>query len=359
MHSLWFDVSFHEEGQRLDLFLSRCCPLFSRRRIQVLIKDGHVLVNDAKARPSYPVSAGDRIRLDPPPPQRLSVEPENIPIDILYQDDDLLVLDKGAGMAVHPAPGSWDGTLVNALLYHCSDLSGINGLLRPGIVHRLDKDTTGLMVVAKNDGAHRGLAAQLESRSVERCYAALAWGHPRQDRGRIDAAIGRNPRDRKKMAVVEEGRAAVTHFEVVERYAFLCLLDLRLETGRTHQIRVHLQHEGHPVFGDPLYGGVNRIRGIKGEFRRRAKELQEMIHRQALHARTLRFEHPRSSVPMEFTAELPADFSRLLEALRQGPESGELPSGQVGAGQAGKRNHHVPWEKGRSFRSRTGDRGVP
>ena len=316
MHSMRFDVTSREKGQRLDLFLTGCCPLLSRRRIQVLIKGGHVLVNGAKMRPSYPVEAGDRIRMDPPPPERLSVEPENIPLVILYQDDDLLVLDKGAGMAVHPAPGSWEGTLVNALLYHCRDLSGINGWLRPGIVHRLDKDTTGLMVVAKNDEAHRGLAAQLASHSIQRSYTALVWGNPQRDRGRIDAPIGRNPRDRKKMAVVEGGRAAATHFQVEERFAFLCLLDLRLETGRTHQIRVHLQHEGHPVFGDPLYGGVNRIRGIKGEFRRRARELQELIHRQALHARSLRFEHPRSRAPMQFTAELPADFSRLLEALR-------------------------------------------
>ena len=316
MHSMRFDVTSREKGQRLDLFLTGCCPLLSRRRIQVLIKGGHVLVNGAKTRPSYPVDAGDRIRMDPPPPERLSVEPENIPLVILYQDDDLLVLDKGAGMAVHPAPGSWEGTLVNALLYHCRGLSGINGWLRPGIVHRLDKDTTGLMVVAKNDEAHRGLAAQLASHSIQRSYTALVWGNPQRDRGRIDAPIGRNPRDRKKMAVVEGGRAAATHFQVEERFAFLCLLDLRLETGRTHQIRVHLQHEGHPVFGDPLYGGVNRIRGIQGEFRRRARELQELIHRQALHARSLRFEHPRSRAPMQFTAELPADFSRLLEALR-------------------------------------------
>ena len=316
MHSMRFDVTSREKGQRLDLFLTGCCPLLSRRRIQVLIKGGHVLVNGAKMRPSYPVDAGDRIRMDPPPPERLSVEPENIPLVILYQDDDLLVLDKGAGMAVHPAPGSWEGTLVNALLYHCRGLSGINGWLRPGIVHRLDKDTTGLMVVAKNDEAHRGLAAQLASHSIQRSYTALVWGNPQRDRGRIDAPIGRNPRDRKKMAVVEGGRAAATRFQVEERFAFLCLLDLRLETGRTHQIRVHLQHEGHPVFGDPLYGGVNRIRGIKGEFRRRARELQELIHRQALHARSLRFEHPRSRAPMQFTAELPADFSRLLEALR-------------------------------------------
>ena len=316
MRIMQFHVSSHDKGQRLDLFLSRCCSLFSRSRIQVLIKDGHILVNGEKMRSSYSVCAGDRISIDSPPPQRLAVKPENIPLDILYQDDDLLVLDKSANMAVHPAPGSWEGTLVNALLYHCRDLSGINGLLRPGIVHRLDKGTTGLMVVAKNDEAHRGLAVQLERRVIERHYTALVWGHPREDRGQIEAAIGRNPRDRKKMAVVEGGRAAVTHFEVVERFDFLSKLDLRLKTGRTHQIRVHLQHKGHPVFGDPIYGGVNRIRGIKAEFRRRAEVLQELIHRQALHARTLRFDHPRNGTPMEFTAEFPADFARVLAAAR-------------------------------------------
>ncbi len=316
MRIMQFQVSSQEARQRLDLFLSRCSSQFSRRRIQVLIKDGRVLVNGEKRRPSYSICAGDRISIDPPAPRPLAVEAENIPLDIVYQDDDLLVLDKSASMAVHPAPGSWEGTLVNALLYHCSDLSGINGLLRPGIVHRLDKDTTGLMVVAKNDDAHRGLAAQLESHAIERHYTALVWGHPREDRGRIEAAIGRNPRDRKKMAVVDGGRAAVTHFEVVERLAFLSMLDLRLETGRTHQIRVHLQYKGHPVFGDPVYGGGKKIRGINAEFRPRAKILQGLIHRQALHSRTMRFDHPRSGVPMEFAAELPADLTRLLEAGR-------------------------------------------
>ena len=227
------------------------------------------------------------------------------------------MLDKAAGMTVHPAPGSWQGTLVNALLHHCRDLSGINGVLRPGIVHRLDRNTTGLLIVAKNDAAHRGLAAQLEAHCIERRYAALVWGQLQEEEGRIDAPIGRHPRDRKLMAVVEDGRAAVTRFAVVEHFQFLSLLDLRLETGRTHQIRVHLQHCGHPVFGDPAYGGRNRVHGIRPEYRLQADHHLGLIDRQALHARRLRFTHPTAGRPMEFEAELPADLARLIAAARQ------------------------------------------
>ena len=309
-------VSPHDPEQRLDLFLSERCAELSRTRIQTLIKAGEVQVNGKAVRPSYLIKAGDRIALEVPDPRPLEVLSEPIPLDIVYEDGDLLVVDKGAGMTVHPAPGSWEGTLVNALLHHCDDLSGINGVLRPGIVHRLDKETTGLLVVAKNDAAHRGLAAQLEAREISRRYAALVWGHPVDERGTVDAPVGRHPRNRKKNAVVEGGRAAVTHFAVTERFAFASLLELRLETGRTHQIRVHMQHMGHPVFGDPVYGGRNRVEGIRPEFRRRAQEMLGLIERQALHARQLRFRHPRTGEEMTFAAELPEDMARAIEMGR-------------------------------------------
>lgn len=310
------EVSPEEAPQRLDLFLSRHCPDLSRSRLQGLIKDGTVRVNGQPARSSYQIRPADHIDLELPAPTELRVNPEAIPLNILYEDEDLLVLDKGPDMTVHPAPGSWQGTLVNALLHHCRDLSGINGVLRPGIVHRLDRNTTGLLVVAKNDMAHRQLAAQLQRRVLERRYSALVWGRPRLLQGRIEASVGRHPRDRKKMGVVAGGRAALTHYQVAESFAFLSLLDLRLETGRTHQIRVHLQHLGHPVFGDPVYGGRAPIRGLQPAQRLRADELLQLIARQALHARNLRFAHPRSGEWLEFSAPLPADMETLLAAVR-------------------------------------------
>jgi len=306
-------VSPQDRAQRLDLFLSRRCPELSRTRIQSLIKEGAVRVNQHSARPSYQIQPGDRIDLNEPEPVPLEVRPEDIPLDIPFEDDDLLVVDKPAGMTVHPAPGVWEGTLVNALLACCRDLSGINGVLRPGIVHRLDRNTSGLLVVAKNDAAHRGLAAQLETRRLQRRYTSLVWGHP-EDEGRIDAPVGRHPRDRKKMAVVAAGRQAVTHFRTVERFVFLSLMDLRLETGRTHQIRVHLQHLGHPVFGDPVYGGRSRTHGIRPEFRRGAAAMLGMIARQALHARELRFRHPRTGEEMGFVSPLPEDLAAVVAA---------------------------------------------
>jgi 23S rRNA pseudouridine1911/1915/1917 synthase len=309
-------VSPEEAPQRLDLFLSRHCPDLSRSRLQGLIKEGAVRVNGQPSRSSYQIRPADCIDLEVPVPAELSVAAEAIPLDIVFEDEDLIVLNKGSDMTVHPAPGSWQGTLVNALLHHCRDLSGINGVLRPGIVHRLDRDTTGLLVVAKNDTTHRRLAAQLQSRKLERRYSALVWGRPRLPLGRIEAPVGRHPRDRKKMGVVAGGRAALTHYQVVESFAFLSLLDLRLETGRTHQIRVHLQHLGHPVFGDPVYGGRTPVRGLSPEQRLRAGELLQLIPRQALHARSLRFAHPRSGEPIELSAPLPADLETLLAALR-------------------------------------------
>jgi len=309
-------VSPQDPSQRLDLFLHQRCPDLSRTRVQALIKRGAVCVNDQTVRPSYQVQSGDRIELEVPEPEPLEVPPEDIPLDIRYEDADLLVVDKVAGMTVHPAPGSWTGTLVNALLHHCSDLSGINGVLRPGIVHRLDKETTGLLVVAKNDIAHRHLAAQLEARRITRRYTALVWGDLSEEDGSVDAPIARHPHDRKKMGIVASGRRAVTHYAVVERFPFLTLLDLKLETGRTHQIRVHLQHLHHPVFGDPTYGGRNRTHGIRPEYRRRAEQLLALIDRQALHARQLTFRHPRTEAELTFTSELPADIAAVLAAAR-------------------------------------------
>ena len=309
-------VTAEEEHQRLDLLLGPYCEGLSRSRIQTLIKEGAITVADRVERASYKVRQGDRIDIDLPDPKLLAVEPQPIPLDILFEDRDLLVVNKPAGMTVHPAPGVWRDTLVNALLHHCRDLSGINGVLRPGIVHRLDRDTTGLLVVAKNDRSHRLLAAQLEARTMRRSYRAIIWGTLASDEVEVDEPIGRHPRDRKLMAVVATGRNALTRFSMVERYPFLSLVEARLKTGRTHQIRVHLLHLGHPVFGDPTYGGRNRVGGIRSDHASRARQLLAMIDRQALHAQRLRFTHPASGRSMEFEVDPPEDFVSLVEAAR-------------------------------------------
>ena len=310
------EVQEIEVDQRLDLFLRQRCPELSRSRIQTLVKDGDVCVNGAAVRPAYLVQAGDRIEMAMPALQILEVVPEHIPLDIVYEDGDLLVVNKASGMTVHPAPGAPDGTLVNALLHHCVDLSGINGVLRPGIVHRLDKQTSGLMVVAKSDRAHRHLAEQLHERQIERHYNALLWGIPKEEHGTVDAPLGRSAKNRKKMGVVEEGRFARTHYSVMERHDFTSLVELKLETGRTHQIRVHMQHMGHPVFGDPVYAGRERTEGIRPEMRRRARWMLSLIKRQALHARQLRFLHPSTGKAMAFCADWPSDMSDVIEAAR-------------------------------------------
>ena len=304
------------QSQRLDLFLHELAPELSRSRIQALIKEGSALVNGEVRRPSYLVRPGDEVFLDSPDPRPVTLVPEAIALDVLHEDSQLLVLDKPPGMTVHPAPGSWQGTLVHALLHHCTDLSGINGELRPGIVHRLDRDTSGLMVVAKSDAAHRHLAKQLEDRTMGRTYTALVWGVTREQASKIEAPLGRHPKDRKLVAVVHGGRNAVTHYETVERFQFTSLLKLRLETGRTHQIRVHLKHIGHPVFGDPSYGGRSRAKGLEGMRQRSADSLLSLIQRQALHAHQLEFVHPGTEELMRFQRDPPSDMNEVISSVR-------------------------------------------
>jgi len=273
----------------------------SRSQVQLWIADGHVSVNDGPVKSNYKVSSGDHILLKVPEPSRVEIIPEDLPLEVAYEDADVIVVNKPRGMVVHPAPGHSSGTLVNALMYHCKDLSGINGELRPGIVHRIDKDTTGLIMAAKNDKAHASLAAQLKEHSVNRRYLALVHGNISHDQGTIDAPIGRDPHDRKLYTVTDRNsKRAVTHFTVVERFGDYSLLELKLETGRTHQIRVHMKYIGYPLVGDPVYG---KSKGIK-------------LNGQALHAAVLGFVHPSSGEYMEYSAPMPDDMEELLSILR-------------------------------------------
>ena len=306
-----------EANQRLDLFLGSHLVDFSRSRIQNLVKNGNVLVNGNATRQAYSVQAGDKIELEVPELVDLISVPQNLPLNIVFEDQDLIIVNKMAGMVVHPAPGSKDGTLVNALLYYCKDLSGINGVLRPGIVHRLDKDTTGLMVVAKNDIAHRSLAKQLAERIIHRQYTAVVWGAVSHDKGIVDAPLDRNPRNRKKMGVLSGGRSARTHYYVEDRFPFASLLKLRLETGRTHQIRAHLEHLGHPVFGDPVYAGRTQVNGIRPDLQRQARRGLSLIKRQALHAHAISFKHPSTNCTVSFEAKLPQDLCDVISALKE------------------------------------------
>lgn len=283
---------------RIDKQLGHHFKQFSRSQIQRWIEDDHVKVNDQPVKPKYKLAVGDVVTIEPEKPKKIDLVPENIPLDIVYEDDDVIVVNKPQGMVVHPAPGHPDHTLVNALLYH-SPLSTINGEFRPGIVHRIDKDTSGLLMVAKNDMAHRSLAAQLKAKTNEREYVALVHGVIKEDQGTIDAPLGRSPKDRKKQAVVADGRHAVTHFKVLKRYQHYTLVSCRLETGRTHQIRVHMKYIGHPLAGDPLYGPRKTLPG-NGQY---------------LHARLLGFKHPRTGKQLTFTAPLPSYFQKMLDKL--------------------------------------------
>lgn len=306
-------------GKRIDLFLSQENLGLSRAFTKRLISDQNVLVDGRPTKPSYKIKGGERIQIEVPPLKRPSVEPEDIPLDIIFEDSDLLVINKKAGMVVHPAAGNYSHTLVNALLFHCKDLSGINGVLRPGIVHRLDKNTSGLMVVAKNDLAHLSLAEQIKNRTLLREYIAITWGHMPAEGGAIEAPIGRAIKDRKKMTVTRlKGRESLTQYRVLERFDLCEFLSIRLRTGRTHQIRVHLSHLNHPVLGDPEYGGRQKwIKGIFDRDRPFAQKLLRMIDRQALHAKRLGFVHPGTKEHKEFDSKLPEDIEKVLNTLRR------------------------------------------
>lgn len=289
-------------SQRADSFLSTQLEDMTRSAVQSLIEDGAVLLRGRPIKKNYKVAAGDVLDVTVPEPKEVEITPENIPLDVVYEDGDIIVVNKPQGMVVHPAVGNWNGTLVNALMYHCGDsLSGINGELRPGIVHRIDKDTSGLLVVAKNDLAHQGLAEQIKEHSAGRRYYAVVMGNIREDSGTVDAPIARHKTDRKKMAVVPGGREAITHYEVLERYRGYTYMAFQLETGRTHQIRVHMAHLGHPIIGDPLYG---------------SKADKWKLDGQCLHAGELRLRHPRTGEDMVFTAPLPPQFKAVLKKLR-------------------------------------------
>ncbi|PKM81688.1 MAG: RNA pseudouridine synthase [Firmicutes bacterium HGW-Firmicutes-14] len=289
-------------GIRLDVVLSSLNPELTRSRLQKLIGTGEILVNGEQSKANYRVKEGDHITLRIPEPEALEIKGEEIPLDIIFEDRDILVVNKPQGMVVHPAAGNYSGTLVNALVEHCEDLSGINGVIRPGIVHRIDKDTSGLLVVAKNDRAHLGLANQIKDHRVNRRYLALVHGNIQEPRGIIEAPIGRDPKDRKKMAVVtRNSKPALTRYRVMERFGDYTLIECELETGRTHQIRVHLAFLGHPVAGDPVYGPKKNPLNLKG---------------QALHAYQLEFEHPVTGEFMEFRADLPPGLAKIIDQMR-------------------------------------------
>jgi 23S rRNA pseudouridine1911/1915/1917 synthase len=309
-----------DEGRRLDVFVSETWPELSRAQAKRLVDAGSVTVGGAKKKPSFALRPGDDVAVLLPDPEPSTLVPEAIPLDIVYEDRYLLLVNKPAGMTVHPAAGARRGTLVHALLHHCEDLSGIGGVLRPGIVHRLDKGTSGLMVVAKSDAAHRGLAGQIKSRSLKRIYRAVVWGHPALDEGVVETAIGRHPTNRKKMAVVESGgKHAVTHYRVIGRFRFLTLVELALETGRTHQVRVHMSHLGQPVFGDPDYGGRRKaLNSLNGRLAKEAAELLKGIDRQALHAWKLSLVHPITGRRMSLTAPMPEDIKNILSSVEEG-----------------------------------------
>lgn len=292
-----------DAGTRADVFLAAKLGV-SRSNMQKLLEDGRVKRGEKITKANYKVRAGEMFVVDIPEPEPIEAVPENIPLDIIYEDDDVVVLNKARGMVVHPAPGNYTGTLVNALLYHCSNLSGINSAIRPGIVHRLDKDTSGIMIVAKNDTAHISLSQQIQSKTAVRTYLAVVRGNIKTDSGTIETQIARDKTDRKKMAVVKEGgRDAITDYEVLERFGKYTLVRCKLRTGRTHQIRVHMEYLGYPLVGDPKYSPMKTPFGIKG---------------QALHSHTLEFTHPRTGERMKFEAPLPEDMHKIITRLHNG-----------------------------------------
>lgn len=312
LETLEFDITEAEKGTRLDLVLSAALEDYSRSFVQKMFENGCVSVNgEVCLTKKHKAAAGDKVEVRVPQPEKLEVTPEDIPLDIVYEDDQLLVVNKPAGMVVHPAPGNYSGTLVNALMYHCGDdLSSINGVIRPGIVHRIDKDTSGLLMVAKTDRAHSSLSQQLAEHSITRRYKAIVYSNIKEDEGTIDKPIGRSPGNRLKNAVILPGkpgsagaRSAVTHYRVLERFGGFTLIEAVLETGRTHQIRVHMSYIKHPLLGDELYGPAKNKVGAK---------------RQMLHAGVLGFVHPINGKYMEFTCPLPEDYEEVLRRLRGG-----------------------------------------
>ena len=303
MEPIRLRASEESKHQRLDAFLASSLDGLTRSQAARLIESGEVAVNGKTAGKSYKLAGGEDIAVTLPEPEPVEAVPQDIPLDVVYEDADVIVVNKPSGMVVHPAPGHPDGTLVNALLYHCAGtLSGVGGALRPGIVHRIDRDTSGLIIAAKNDAAHQYLSAQLADHTLARTYECIVVGKLREDRGTVDAPIARHPTDRKRMAVVAGGREAVTHWEVIARYPGYTHVRCRLETGRTHQIRVHMAYIGHPILGDTVYGAKKEVPGLTG---------------QCLHAVGLRFLHPRTHEVVELFCPLPEEFTRMLQKIRK------------------------------------------
>ena len=303
MEPILLRASEESKNQRLDAFLASSLDGLTRSQATRLIESGEVAVNGRAVSKSYKLAGGEDIAVTLPEPEPVEAVPQDIPLDVVYEDADVIVVNKPSGMVVHPAPGHPDGTLVNALLYHCAGtLSGIGGALRPGIVHRIDRDTSGLIIAAKNDAAHQCLSAQLADHTLARTYECIVVGALREDRGTVDAPIARHPTDRKRMAVVAGGREAVTHWEVIARYPGYTHVRCRLETGRTHQIRVHMAYIGHPILGDTVYGTKKEVPGLTG---------------QCLHAVGLRFLHPRTHEVVELSCPLPEEFTRMLQKIRK------------------------------------------
>ena len=303
MEPILLQTSEADAGTRLDACLARAIEDLTRSAAAKAVEDGRVLVNGKAPNKSYKLTGHEQIEFTPEEPAPIDAVPQDIPLDVVYEDDDVIVVNKPSGLVVHPAPGHPDGTLVNALLYHCGDsLSGVGGALRPGIVHRIDRDTSGLIIAAKNDAAHQYLSAQLADHTLARTYECIVVGKLREDRGTVDAPIARHPTDRKRMAVVAGGREAVTHWEVIARYPGYTHVRCRLETGRTHQIRVHMAYIGHPILGDTVYGAKKEVPGLTG---------------QCLHAVGLRFLHPRTHEVVELFCPLPEEFTRMLQKIRK------------------------------------------
>lgn len=303
MNEVVFEITPEMEGERIDKCISNYVETLSRSYIQKIIKEGKAYINDAPVKSNYKVRVDDKVQFTIPDCEEPDIPPQDIPLDIIYEDKDVLIVNKPKNMVVHPAPGHYEGTLVNAIMYHChNDLSGINGVLRPGIVHRIDKDTTGSLIICKNDEAHRKIAEQLKEHSITRKYRAIVYGRISNDEGVVDTPIGRHPTDRKKMAINERnGKPAITHYKVLERFEKYTYIECQLETGRTHQIRVHMTSIGHPLLGDEVYGNAKCPFKLEG---------------QTLHAMTIGFIHPSTNQYVEYEAPLPEYFERLLQILR-------------------------------------------